>query len=763
MKIDSISVNADYCFGKAPLKLDKLGKVNFIFASNGSGKTTISSALSQQPEDPQLRTGWSVAPTDLPIRVFNEAYRTQVLTEHVNGIFTVGDQSKDINDQIKVLREKIRTRHTESDKLKQEIGSCDAPESSTGLLGDIDKEKCIAREAVFSQHKVTVPKPVTEIIFKGFRTKKEAFFDEALRRYLIQADNAPDYSWRSLVETSLALHSGVTTRAQLPEILTTSLISPKEIAELKENLPISGIGPMAELIEKMGNEDWVSQGRGFIATSLGKCPFCQQDQPDELETNLAEYFAGGFDKALERARIIGRTVRDNAKDLERELTVLESAISSDSEIEMKPIQDAVAVVRAAAELLLSRMAEKEDHPTRPIETTDICDVISLLSELIDEENRDIERQNNVVANSKTAQARLVDEGWSLFLSDATVSAAIKRFRGIESSKNNEITKKKDTIAENLEANDIDTSKIEELQNSISNTRAVATRINELLCAMGFYRFKLQVADDVTGGYQIVREDGTLAVSSLSEGEKSFICFVYFWESLSGSTISGAPPEDVVAVIDDPISSLDSDSLFIVASYIRDAAESVIKETSNIRQLIVLTHNTQFHHEAAYTNDRLDAAKRHYYRLLKDTEGYSYVQDDQGKCRIRGSYPLLWDAIVEAAKDQEDSSLVRVGTLNITRRIIEGYFRTVGKVKDFTSVEGQSPVDARILRMFIIWANSGSHIIADDVDQTAEAGGTRRFLKLFRRFFDLQGHTAHFEMMIRASDGEDLLEPGELFG
>ena len=82
MIINRILVRANYCFGANPLELNNLGKVNFIFASNGSGKTTISKALSRQPKDPVDRESWSVAPTDLPVRVFNEEYLAQVLTEH---------------------------------------------------------------------------------------------------------------------------------------------------------------------------------------------------------------------------------------------------------------------------------------------------------------------------------------------------------------------------------------------------------------------------------------------------------------------------------------------------------------------------------------------------------------------------------------------------------------------------------------------------------------------------------------------------------
>lgn len=91
--INKIQVPAPYCFGEHPLVLDNLGKVNFIFAPNGSGKTTISRELAKQPEAIEERRSWETAPTDLAIRVFNDEYKQSIMQEHINGIFTMGQES----------------------------------------------------------------------------------------------------------------------------------------------------------------------------------------------------------------------------------------------------------------------------------------------------------------------------------------------------------------------------------------------------------------------------------------------------------------------------------------------------------------------------------------------------------------------------------------------------------------------------------------------------------------------------------------------
>lgn len=83
------------------------------------------------------------------------------------------------------------------------------------------------------------------------------------------------------------------------------------------------------------------------------------------------------------------------------------------------------------------------------------------------------------------------------------------------------------------------------------------------------------------GYRIFR--GDKATGSLSEGEKTAIAFVYFTVQLEDQDFDKTKG---LIVIDDPISSLDSNSLFQAFSFLKVA----VKDS---HQLIVLTHNYDF--------------------------------------------------------------------------------------------------------------------------------------------------------------------------
>ncbi|UOQ60653.1 AAA family ATPase [Leucobacter rhizosphaerae] len=760
MEIASITVQAEYCFGKQPMQLADLKKVNFIFAPNGAGKSTISSMLARQPIDATQRVNWNVASTDLPIRVFNEAYRSRVLTERVNGIFTMGDTSKTINDQIDALKVEIRDRVSERDEWRDEIGPGPDENAQSGLLGEIERYRIDARNAVFNAHK-KVEETVLPIVFGGYRNNKDKFFAEARKRFEeIQSSNS-EVDWEPIIVRAQSLSSGKRTRARLPEIRTTSLISATDVAEVGSKSSHGQGGRLTELIQHLQNEDWVSKGREYVDEARGKCPFCQTQAPADLERDLAQYFAGGFDAALQGSIKIENTVKVVAARLENEISALEVALSKDEATENKDFDSAISRLREASKLLLSELRERSAHPTQPIAVSDVNDVVSELVQLVDAENEEIEQHNQIVENADVERGKLVKDGWEAFLSGTAVGIELKRFNGVEARKQGRIAELRTNIEVSERADEEAKQRIDVLQKSISNTSEVAEKINKLLKAMGFHRFTLSSAGESNGGYRLVREDGTAAFESLSEGEKSFICFAYFWESLFGSEVASGVPEDVVAVIDDPISSLDSDALFMIAAYIREAANLAIKGTTNLRQLIVLTHNTQFHHEAAYSADR-KSKHRHYFRLVKDLNGLTTVRDDGDTSKIRGSYPLLWHSVVEAAQTEDESDLVRVGVFNIVRRILEGYFKTIGNVKDFDRPSNASPLEERMVSQFHVWANSGSHTIADDIDQTIDVGRTKDFLRMFKHYFDIQGHGAHFDMMVVASDGAGLLEADQLF-
>ena len=120
----------------------------------------------------------------------------------------------------------------------------------------------------------------------------------------------------------------------------------------------------------------------------------------------------------------------------------------------------------------------------------------------------------------------------------------------------------------------------ELRNDLQDHGVGADKLNELIWAyLGHKELRL-VAE--AGGYKILRPSGKPA-TELSEGERTAVSFCYFLTQLAAE---GRKVEDLVLVIDDPISSLDTAA--------RTYAYSLMtRMTKKCAQVIVLTHNTSF--------------------------------------------------------------------------------------------------------------------------------------------------------------------------
>ena len=110
--------------------------------------------------------------------------------------------------------------------------------------------------------------------------------------------------------------------------------------------------------------------------------------------------------------------------------------------------------------------------------------------------------------------------------------------------------------------------ISQLSSQIVNVDATMNSINQKLTDSGFQGFHIQKKKDEPNKYDIIRDDG-LPAHGLSEGERNFIAFLYFYHKVLGRETADSTFKDRIVVIDDPVSSMDSSSLFIVSSIVRE--------------------------------------------------------------------------------------------------------------------------------------------------------------------------------------------------
>lgn len=179
-------------------------------------------------------------------------------------------------------------------------------------------------------------------------------------------------------------------------------------------------------------------------------------------------------------------------------------------------------------------------------------------------------------------------------------------------------------------------KILKLQNSLSSEGIGAEQFNIALHKfLGRTELSLRFKPE-SSGYEIIRNSVGNHDANLSEGEKTAIAFIYFITKLNENDNK---IENTIVVIDDPISSFDSNHLFYSYSFLRN-------HCANAKQLFVLTHNFNF------------------YKLIRDWfEGTNRNKANRNK---GDTSPVAFFYIIESNNENPRSSSIKNAKDNLTK-------------------------------------------------------------------------------------------------
>lgn len=372
-------------------------------------------------------------------------------------------------------------------------------------------------------------------------------------------------------------------------------------------------------------------------------------------------------------------------------------------------------------------------------------VLDKITALIKTSNAKIADHNATVANLANERKALTDQVWR-YLVDIELADSITSYNQQKARAVAAITAIETKIADTEKAISEKEFEISELEKETTSTLPTVNGINRLLKSFGFRGFALRQADDLRC-YKLVRPDGMDAKQTLSEGERTFVTFLYFYYLLKGSMSESGTLTDRVVVFDDPVSSLDSDILFIVGSLIKGVFDEVRAGTGHIKQVFVLTHNVYFHKEVTFNPSRQhEAMREETFWSIRKSDNASILTKHRTN-PIKTSYELLWSEV----RSQSKTNLTIQNTL---RRILENYFRILGGVNPDTICglfEGQ---DRLICKSLFSWVNDGSHSAHDDLYVSIEDSAVDGYLRIFREIFKRTNHLPHYKMMMGEAWVED---------
>lgn len=119
--------------------LSGLKEINFIYGSNGSGKTTISRVLKSPEQYNDCQLTWK---DDSPVEVlvYNTDFVKDHFTERTNlkGVFTLGAENSEILKQIDDQTESIAQFR---EKIKANEITLNGENANTGKMGNLETSK----------------------------------------------------------------------------------------------------------------------------------------------------------------------------------------------------------------------------------------------------------------------------------------------------------------------------------------------------------------------------------------------------------------------------------------------------------------------------------------------------------------------------------------------------------------------------------------------------------------------------------------------
>lgn len=739
--IKSILMKNCATYSEEGVKIDNCNKINIFYGPNGSGKSTIGNYLSNKDCDlyDSCNIEWeNVGDDNAEIFVYNKKFKTEHFDEDIAGIFTIG---KENIEDIRIIEKLKDDRIKISEKYNKELKHL---ENTTAELNEIQR---VLSDVLWKNVYKKNSEDFKEL-FEGLRGSKDKLKEEIISKYKKIEESSE--SRENLLKRKNIIFKENISKCQsiiLPEDKLITTIKEIETDNVWKRIIVGNEDlPIANLIKELNNSDWINQGRKYIKDN-NICPFCQQESllPD-VKRQIEEFFDGEYSRNIEY--IIEKT-SDYKEALETLINSFENIkkqlmMYSVCEIDKELFSTRIEALRLKCNNNIDKMEKKQREAHTIFAIEESSSILQEIMELLNNANKKIIEYNNIVDNIKEEQEKIKDEIWDYLLTEQ--SALIKKYltdiANIEKRKNN-LERKTNEYKEQIKKIDNDLMNKTKSLNSVQPT---IDEINNILKNFGFTNFKIAQSPDKDNYYQIQRKDGSLASSTLSEGEETFITFLYFMQLLKGSLNEEGIPSRKIVVLDDPVSSLDSSIMYVANSMIQDLIKEIKDSSSEIEQLFIFTHNIYFHKEVSFIGKTRNPLNYVHYWVMSKDDNITYIRSFERENPIKSSYELLWNEL------KYTTNMSSITIQNIMRRILENYFGILGRKIDETIGDTfTSDEDKIIFDSFIKWINDGSHSIMDDM-YIVNDELVPKYMQVFKTIFEKMGHIAHYNMMMKKESG-----------
>ncbi|EAL6173724.1 hypothetical protein GHH57_08555, partial [Campylobacter jejuni] len=559
-------------------------RINLIYGLNGAGKTQISKFLANQ-EDEKFKDCKIEGLINEENLVYNQDFIDENFydTDRQKGIFTLSEENTNIKQEIENLqKELIRLKFSQDEnekKLKEK------------------QEDIIKIENDFKDNIWKIKQNHSgnfKDFFEGKMGSKESLLNFIKSK--IGEVLSLDVINQNINLEELKKQYNILTDATQVKLENINEIPNTEFKNIENNLMFNEIivgnqdSIIANLIKKLGNEDWVKDGFDkYVLQDSQTCPFCQNDTiTTEFKSYLENYFDKTYEERIEEIKKLNDEYQNLSSNIPSIETFYRGNILDDKNLEFEKLY---SQVKLKLEENIIKIKEKIKEPSKKIELEKTNEVFQNFNDYIKEIQQKIIEFNSKLDNCKNEKEKLEKQFWKFVIFEK--KEIIEKYN--KDKKEQEINKgvldkENQTIKDGIQHIE---NTIKEKQKEVINIQEAVDKINNHLKDLGILSFYIKTHDDEKQEYIIAREgENKPSFKTLSEGEKTLISFLYFLQLCQGKKEKDEAILDKIIVIDDPISSLSFNYIYEIAQLIKHT----FFENTLYKQIFIFTHNLYFYHE-----------------------------------------------------------------------------------------------------------------------------------------------------------------------
>jgi wobble nucleotide-excising tRNase len=661
---------------------------NLIYGWNYSGKTTLSRVF-RCFEKGKLHDDYLLATFELEnatvkydntfavkpnIRVFNSDFIKENLkwdAENIEPIFLLGAENIELQTELK-QKEKDQTtaevEFAEARRLRLEKQNR-LNTALTNKAREITNLLSLGR--TFDRDRL---KQLVETVKDNVAnyTLSQTDFDKYKAQAISNEQKPP------IGEIIISIVDLTVLKTEVDTILQRQAASDNKIQKLLDSKPIS---------------DWVETGKS-LHEGKTDCEFCGNTLPTDLLAKLNEHFSQDYELLKTDIEAKIKSLIASKINLNVPLPT-ETAFYSDLQPDFKKkkplLETEINSFNTSIDSLIKDLETKRDKPFDRLDVTALTNNKTKLEAVLTNFNSVIIANDQRTAAFTTEKNAAIEKLKEHFAAEFETTETYSAIQIQLTNEQTEIDTKGVSIERQKQA-------VALIKTQLDETVKGAGKVNDYLRVF-FGKDDIQINSTADKKFKLVR--GTEVAKNLSEGEKTAIAFAYFTAKLEEQNNHIA---DTIVYIDDPISSLDSNHLFNIYSFIRNTFYEATKDANGgnlhvckCKQLYVSTHNFEFYNLVYdwFSKTKKNQTPQGYYIVERTKNAHkdesTLIVSNSLIQKYKSEYVYLFSLVFSFYQTPTDTFENLYHLPNILRKFVETYLN----FKFLSSVNIEESIDELI--------------------------------------------------------------------